>query len=46
MAFSVNQIAYTRVGREGRERDTWGGGGDRVLNFSEHEIVKVKLTLL
>ena len=45
MAFSVNQIAYTRVGREGRERDTWGGG-DGVLNFSEHEIVKVKLTLL
>ena len=44
MAFSVNQIAYTRVGREGRERDTWGGDG--VLNFSEHEIVKVKLTLL
>lgn len=44
MAFSVNQITYTGVGREGRERDTWEDGMQK--NLSEHEIVMVKLTLL
>lgn len=43
LAFSVNQITCTRVGREGRERDTWEDG---MQNLPEHEIVVVKLTLL